>query len=87
VLAIPPVVPSTPGRPGAELEHMQQLSKHVDGFSIMTYDYSVSGPGPNAPLTWQEENVKGLISKSTAGTTGKPRKLPRPPLAGQCCMR
>jgi hypothetical protein len=71
VLAIPPVVPSTPERPGAELEHMQQLSKHVDGFSIMTYDYSASGPGPNAPLPWQEENVKDLMSKSSTGTTGR----------------
>lgn len=62
MLAIPPVVPSHPGRPGAELEHMQQLSGSVDGFSVMTYDYSAAGPGPNAPLPWQEENVRELLS-------------------------
>jgi hypothetical protein len=64
ILAIPPVVPASPDRPKAELEHMQQLASAVDGFSLMTYDYSAGAPGPNFPLPWQEQNVKQLTSEA-----------------------
>lgn len=72
LLAVPPVVPSQPGRPGAEVEHLQQLSKVVDAYSVMTYDYSASGAGPNAPLTWQEQNVQQLTAAggSSGGAKG-----------------
>lgn len=34
-------------------EDMQSLNGAVDGFSLMTYDYSSPhSPGPNAPLNW-----------------------------------
>jgi spore germination protein YaaH len=62
LLAVPPVVPAQPGRPGAEVAHMQQVATEVDGWSVMTYDWSVFGPGPNAPLRWQEENVQALLA-------------------------
>lgn len=45
---------------------MQVLAAVVDGFSLMTYDYTAAGPGPNFPLPWQEQNVKEL----TAGAAG-----------------
>lgn len=34
-------------------EDLQSLSDAVDGFSLMTYDFSgPNNPGPNAPLEW-----------------------------------
>jgi len=63
LLAVPPVVPS-PGRPGAEVDHLQQLGSAVDGFSLMTYDYSASGSGPSSPLPWQQQNVKELMAEA-----------------------
>ena len=34
-------------------EDLQSLSDAVDGFSLMTYDFSgPNSPGPNAPLKW-----------------------------------
>jgi hypothetical protein len=70
VLAIPPVVPSDPGRPGADLKHMQALAAVVDGFSLMTYDYTTGGPGPNFPLPWQERNAKELTGAAPHGSKG-----------------
>ncbi|KAJ3210369.1 Chitinase domain-containing protein 1 [Dinochytrium kinnereticum] len=41
--------------------HFDRYKAFVDGFSLMTYDYSTpQSPGPNAPLTWIEENVMFL---------------------------
>lgn len=38
-----------------------KLSPHLDGFSLMTYDYSRPGsPGPNSPLDWVETCVLSL---------------------------
>lgn len=73
ILAVPPVVPSDPGRPGADLAHMQKLAAAVDGFSLMTYDYATAGPGPNFPLPWQEKNVNELTADvdSSKGSKGK----------------
>ncbi|XP_067090925.1 chitinase domain-containing protein 1 isoform X1 [Osmerus mordax] len=58
VLVIPPGVTSS-GQPGmfgrAEFD---QLAPVVDGFSLMTYDYSPSGhPGPSSPLPWMRDCV------------------------------
>lgn len=63
LLAVPPVAPS-PGRPGAEVDHLQQLGSVIDGFSLMTYDYSASGAGPSSPLPWQQQNVKELMAEA-----------------------
>ncbi len=36
----------------------EKLAPHIDGFSLMTYDYARPGsPGPNSPLEWMEECV------------------------------
>lgn len=50
---------------------MQELAGAVDGYSLMTYDYSAAAPGPNFPLPWQEQNVKQFVSKAGGkGSTG-----------------
>ena len=38
-----------------------KLAPHVDGFSLMTYDYARPGtPGPNSPVEWMEECVVAI---------------------------
>jgi spore germination protein YaaH len=39
-----------------------QIAPHIDRLRIMTYDYSVSRPGPIGPITWVEKTVKYAIS-------------------------
>ncbi|CAH1967926.1 unnamed protein product [Acanthoscelides obtectus] len=42
-------------------EHFDELYGHLAAFSLMTYDFSVSGaPGPNAPIDWIEDCIKSL---------------------------
>ncbi|KAM6961011.1 chitinase domain-containing protein 1 [Aplochiton taeniatus] len=61
ILVIPPAVTSS-GQPGMfDREEFEQLAPVVDGFSLMTYDYSNSGrPGPSSPLPWIKECVLTL---------------------------
>lgn len=48
------------------LEDLRSLSNAVDGFSLMTYDFSSpQNPGPNAPLKWIHFTLQLLL-----GTTG-----------------
>ncbi|XP_077251268.1 glycosyl hydrolase superfamily protein [Tasmannia lanceolata] len=52
-------------------QDFQRLSNAVDGFSLMTYDFSGPySPGPNAPLNWIESSLR-----LTIGTTDGARKL------------
>lgn len=66
ILAIPPAI--TPGthQPGAFThEDFRQLAPVLDGFSLMTYDYSTAQqPGPNAPLAWARACVQVLDPES-----------------------
>eukprot|EP00118_Oscarella_pearsei_P026076 m.309354 g.309354 ORF g.309354 m.309354 type:complete len:386 (+) comp46138_c0_seq1:30-1187(+) len=41
-------------------EDFKRVSAHVDGFSLMTYDFSAGSIGPNAPLKWMRECVEAL---------------------------
>ncbi|KAM3870464.1 chitinase domain-containing protein 1 [Diretmus argenteus] len=61
ILVIPPAVTST-GEPGMfGREEFEQLAPVVDGFSLMTYDYSNTGrPGPSSPLHWVRDCVLQL---------------------------
>ncbi|KAM6937172.1 chitinase domain-containing protein 1 [Xenentodon cancila] len=61
ILVIPPSVTST-GQPGMfSREEFEQLAPVVDGFSLMTYDYSTgASPGPSAPLPWVRDCVLQL---------------------------
>ncbi|KAH0567141.1 chitinase domain-containing protein 1 [Cotesia glomerata] len=60
ILAIPPAQ----GPPGQIFSQGQfeELSPHIDFFSLMTYDFSnVQRPGPNSPLEWARECVEKLV--------------------------
>ncbi|XP_035013433.1 chitinase domain-containing protein 1 [Hippoglossus stenolepis] len=61
ILVIPPAVTSE-GQPGMfGREEFEQLAPVVDGFSLMTYDYSSGArPGPSAPLAWVRDCVLQL---------------------------
>ncbi|KAM6157631.1 chitinase domain-containing protein 1 isoform 1-T1 [Rhynchocyon petersi] len=66
ILVIPPSV--TPGTHQLGMftnEELEQLAPVLDGFSLMTYDYSTAQqPGPNAPLSWVRACVQVLDPKS-----------------------
>ncbi|XP_061138218.1 chitinase domain-containing protein 1 [Syngnathus typhle] len=64
ILVIPPAVTSA-GQPGMfDRKEFEQLAPIVDGFSLMTYDYS-SGPkaGPSSPLSWVNDCIMQLAPK------------------------
>lgn len=42
------------------------IAPHVDHIRIMAYDYSVSEPGPIAPLAWVESAITGAIEATDA---------------------
>lgn len=43
-------------------EDLRRLSDDVDGFSLMTYDFSgPQNPGPNAPLKWIHSTLQILL--------------------------
>jgi spore germination protein YaaH len=46
------------------------IVEHVDRIRIMAYDYSVTSPGPIAPIDWVESAIVGAIE-----ATGAPEKL------------
>lgn len=62
VLVIPPAVAAGSGQPGMfGREDFEKLAPVVDGFSLMTYDFSSPGrPGPSAPLPWMRDCVQQL---------------------------
>lgn len=43
-------------------EDLLELGRHVDGFSLMTYDFSNPfSPGPNAPIAWVQACMRSLL--------------------------
>ena len=43
-------------------DDIELLAPYVNGFSVMTYDYSnIQRPGPNSPLKWVKECVNALV--------------------------
>lgn len=43
-------------------DDIELLGPYVNGFSVMTYDYSnIQRPGPNSPLKWVKECVNALV--------------------------
>ncbi|XP_039061377.1 chitinase domain-containing protein 1 [Hibiscus syriacus] len=55
-------------------EDRQSLSGAVDGFSLMTYDFSSpNNPGPNAPIKWIRFTLRLLL-----GSTGNNAKILAP---------
>ncbi|XP_007244360.2 chitinase domain-containing protein 1 isoform X1 [Astyanax mexicanus] len=66
ILVIPPAI--SPGTNQAGMfgqEEFEKLAPVVDGFSLMTYDYSTPGrPGPSSPLPWMRECVLKLAPQT-----------------------
>uniref|UniRef100_A0A8D1MGK1 Chitinase domain-containing protein 1 n=1 Tax=Sus scrofa TaxID=9823 RepID=A0A8D1MGK1_PIG len=66
ILVIPPAVAPGTNKLGVFThKEFEQLAPLLDGFSLMTYDYSTAQqPGPNAPLSWVRACVQVLDPKS-----------------------
>lgn len=57
-------------------EDLKSLSDAVDGFSLMTYDFSgPRRPGPNAPLKWVHSTVQLLLGPSSNGARSLAHKI------------
>ncbi|XP_010266473.1 PREDICTED: chitinase domain-containing protein 1 [Nelumbo nucifera] len=57
-------------------DDLQNLSNAVDGFSLMTYDFSGPyNPGPNAPLSWIRSTLKLLIGATGTSEKGLAHKI------------
>ncbi|PKI40506.1 chitinase domain-containing protein 1 [Punica granatum] len=55
---------------------LQSLSDVVDGFSMMTYDFSgPHSPGPNAPLNWIRYVLKLLLGMTQSASPRLARKI------------
>ncbi|KAL9250596.1 Chitinase domain-containing protein [Drosera capensis] len=53
-------------------EDLRTLSEAVDGFSLMTYDFSNPySPGPNAPLKWIRSTLQLILGSAGKGLAGK----------------
>nr|AVY91700.1 glycosyl hydrolase [Saccharum hybrid cultivar SP80-3280] len=52
-------------------EDLMHLADTLDGFSLMTYDFSgPQNPGPSAPLKWVHDSLAALLSaKGSSGST------------------
>jgi spore germination protein YaaH len=63
ILAMPPPIPAQGrGKTTVTPQQFRRLSMSVDGFSLMTYDWNMGQPGPNAPYYWVNDNLKFLVS-------------------------
>ncbi|KAK3026582.1 hypothetical protein RJ639_041602 [Escallonia herrerae] len=57
-------------------EDLQSLSDAVDGYSLMTYDFSSpQNPGPNAPLRWIHSTLQLLLDTSNGAAQSLPQKI------------
>ena len=52
---------SVTGDPGYWVYDHGAIAEHVDGLRIMAYDYSVTEPGPIAPLDWVQQVIDGVL--------------------------
>ncbi|OZJ05935.1 hypothetical protein BZG36_01226 [Bifiguratus adelaidae] len=68
ILVIPPIREMVNNNPPIHMskEEFDHLSQHVDRFSIMTYDFSTSKSGPNAPIDWLRDNLEHFGSTPNA---------------------
>nr|XP_023911384.1 chitinase domain-containing protein 1 [Quercus suber] len=57
-------------------EDLQSLSNAVDGFSLMTYDFSSpQNPGPNAPLKWIHSTLRLILRPTGNSAQGPAHKI------------
>ncbi|XP_073007741.1 uncharacterized protein [Typha latifolia] len=53
-------------------EDLEQVADFVDGFSLMTYDFSgPQNPGPNAPLKWVRSSLNMLLGDKDFGSPSR----------------
>lgn len=52
----------TPTDPGYYVYAWAKIAKYIDRLRIMTYDFSVSRPGPIGPISWVEKTVQYATS-------------------------
>ncbi|XP_058100334.1 uncharacterized protein LOC131245122 [Magnolia sinica] len=58
------------------LEDFQSLRDDVDGFSLMTYDFSgPQRPGPNAPLNWIRSSLQLILGNTDDGARNHALKI------------
>lgn len=57
-------------------EDLQSLGNDVDGYSLMTYDFSgPQNPGPNAPLKWISSTLELLRGSTSNGVWSLAHKI------------
>lgn len=57
-------------------EDLKSLSDDVDGYSLMTYDFSnPQKPGPNAPLQWVRSCMQLLLGSQTDHSRNLTQKI------------
>ncbi|XP_069140401.1 chitinase domain-containing protein 1-like [Argopecten irradians] len=72
ILVIPP-----PVYPGGVVgmftrEDFEALEDNVDGFSLMTYDFSSQRkPGANSPITWVKDCIESLVPEEESSSRSK----------------
>lgn len=67
ILVIPPPVYQRDNIGTIGAKQFNQLEPHVDGFSLMTYDFSnFQTPGPNSPLWWVRDCVNRLVPDASS---------------------
>jgi spore germination protein YaaH len=50
------------GKKGYYVYDWASISSMIDRLRIMTYDYSISSPGPIGPITWAEQSIAYAVS-------------------------
>lgn len=57
-------------------QDLRSLSDDVDGYSLMTYDFSgPQNPGPNAPLRWVRSTLQILLGTRSGGALNLASKI------------
>jgi len=57
-------------------EDLLQLADSLDGFSLMTYDFSgPQNPGPSAPLKWVQHSLTTLLSAKGSSPSGNHSRM------------
>ncbi|KAM7472290.1 hypothetical protein LguiA_010473 [Lonicera macranthoides] len=57
-------------------QDLRSLSDDVDGYSLMTYDFSgPQNPGPNAPLRWVRSTLQILLATRSGGASNLASKI------------
>lgn len=66
ILVIPPPIYASDQDSMFGKKEFDQLAPYMDGFSLMTYDFSnAQRPGPNSPIQWMKQCVESIDPKST----------------------